>query len=143
MKPSLSSAAASSVNVMRNACEALAHIGLKSEIPSFKTAFLAARSDSEKKAVLQQWFDVQEAVKIEPVLVENTLFAVLQRLSKVFYFWSRNAQRPASNTDLRSWIEGGHVEINGYVCTDPKEVIDFPVVSMVLFKGAKTQLTLF
>lgn len=49
----------------------------------------------------------------------------------------------ASNSELRRWIERGSVEINGHVDRDPKEVIDYPVLSVVIHpKSAKRRTTL-
>lgn len=140
MKPQLSHAAANSVHALRNACEALAANKQAFKIKEFKEKFQAA---DDKQLVLGEFFEILPPQEEQKEKSKTSLLGVLQHLSTVFFFRSRNANRPASNADLRAWIEGGHVEINGYVCRDLDEEIDFPVLSMVLFKGAKTQLTLF
>lgn len=140
MKPQLSHAAANSVHALRNACEALAAQKRPELIKEFKAKFQASE---DKQSVLTEFFEILPPKEEQKTRSQKSLFSFLQHLSTVFFFWSRNANRPASNADLRSWIENGHVEINGFVCKDLDEEIDFPVMSMVLFKGAKTQLTLF
>lgn len=140
MKPQISHAAANSVHALRNACEALVAQKQPGLIKNFKEKFQAAE---DKLKVLAEFFEILPPKEDQKTRSETSLFGFLQHLSTVFFFWSRNANRPASNADLRAWIENGHVEINGFVCKDLDEEIDFPVMSMVLFKGAKTQLTLF
>lgn len=140
MKPQISHAAAHSVHALRNACEALVAQKQPGLIKKFKEKF---QSSENKLEVLAEFFDILPPKEEQKTRSQRSLLSVMQHLSTVFFFWSRNANRPASNADLRAWIENGHVEINGFVCKDLDEEIDFPVVSMVLFKGAKTQLTLF
>ena len=140
MRPQISHAAANSIHVLRNACEALVAQKQPGLIKNFKEKFQAAE---DKTSVLAEFFEILPPKEEQKARSATSLFSVLQHLSTVFFFWSRNANRPASNADLRAWIENGHVEINGFVSKDLDEEIDFPVVSMVLFKGAKTQLTLF
>lgn len=43
----------------------------------------------------------------------------------------------ASNSEMRRWIMNGSVEINGVADRDPKEVIDYPVLSIILHPQSK------
>lgn len=59
-------------------------------------------------------------------------------------FWS--TEKPletASNSELRRWIAKGSFAINGVSRTDPNEIIDYPIHSVVLFpKNPKKRITL-
>lgn len=59
-------------------------------------------------------------------------------------FWSKEKPKePASNSELRRWIAKGSFAINGEPCTDPNEVIDFPLHSVILFpKNPLKRITL-
>lgn len=49
---------------------------------------------------------------------------------------------PASNSEIRRWLDGGMIEING-VRPKAKEKIDFPIKSVVFFpKSQKRRCTI-
>ena len=77
-----------------------------------------------------------------------TIFELLKDLNKICQFTSVETptrdgvvQKP-SNSELRRWIEQGSLLINNERCT-PNEIIDFPLISVVLFpKSEKKRTTL-
>jgi hypothetical protein len=58
-------------------------------------------------------------------------------------FWSmENPKIPASNSELKRWIKANAFHINGRPVT-PDEVIDYELVSVVLFpKNGKKRITI-
>lgn len=52
-------------------------------------------------------------------------------------------EKLATNSELHRWIKQGAIQINGEICKDPKELIDFPIISFVLFPKSKLRSTLF
>lgn len=75
-----------------------------------------------------------------------TVLDLINHLSKIHCgLWSteKPCQR-ASGSELRRWILNGSLEINYYCDRDPFEVIDYPVVSVVLHpKSVKRRTTLY
>ncbi len=63
---------------------------------------------------------------------------LLCNLSKLHEgLWSTEKRQRASNSELRRFILNGSLEIN-YVCDrDPFEIIDYPVVSVVVHPKSK------
>lgn len=75
------------------------------------------------------------------------LFELLKDINKSCQFTSRKSKdkdglRPASGSELMDWIKQGSVVINGEISKDPKEEMDFPIISFRLFRDAKT-ITLY
>jgi len=77
---------------------------------------------------------------IQPSLTAHLL---LKNLHEVCCFTSVEAPpEQASNSELRRWIEQGAVLVNGERIT-PSEMMDFPIISFVLFpKSEKRRTTL-
>jgi hypothetical protein len=50
-------------------------------------------------------------------------------------FWSRELKGPASNSEVRRWLDNSAVRFNGKAMK-PKEMLDFPLHSVVLFPKA-------
>ena len=63
-----------------------------------------------------------------------TAYSLLVQLAEAHHnLWSvERPCTPASKSELRRWILNGSVEINYSVDRDPNEVIDYPVVSVVI-----------
>ena len=77
-----------------------------------------------------------------PVLTAWSLLIHLSRVHHTFYSTER-ANTPVSNSELKRWIQKGSLEINGYADTDPKEIIDYPVMSIVIHpKSPKRRITI-
>lgn len=77
-----------------------------------------------------------------PVLTAWSLLIQLSKLHHTFFSTER-ACTPVSNSELKRWIEKGSLEINGYVDRDPKEIIDYPVMSIVIHpKSPKRRITI-
>lgn len=81
---------------------------------------------------------------IEFANVENkeqqlTAYLLLLKLSRLHCgLWStEKASQPASGSELRRWIVKSSLEINGHTDIDPNEVIDYPVVSVVIHPKSK------
>lgn len=75
-----------------------------------------------------------------PVLTAWSLLIQLSRAHHSFYSTER-AHTPVSNSELKRWILKGSLEINGYADTDPKEIIDYPVLSIVIHPNSKKRRT--
>lgn len=50
-------------------------------------------------------------------------------------FWSRELKGPASNSEVRRWLDNAAIRFNGRALK-PKEMLDFPVYSIILFPKA-------
>ncbi len=75
-----------------------------------------------------------------------TLLSMLIGLARAHHaLWS--VEKPclvASNSELQRWIKNGSVEVNYYCDRDPREIIDYPIVSVVIHpKSAKRRTTLW
>lgn len=68
-----------------------------------------------------------------------TAWSLLIHLSRVHhtFYSTERACTPVSNSELKRWIQKGSLQINGYSDTDPQEIIDYPVVSIVLHPNSK------
>lgn len=55
-------------------------------------------------------------------------------------FWNVGEKKPASNSDLRRWVEQGAIRFNGKILK-PNDMLDFPIISVVLFPKSDTQYT--
>jgi len=51
-------------------------------------------------------------------------------------FWSREMKDFASNSEVRRWLDNSAIRFNGRALK-PKDVIDFPLYSVVLFPKAQ------
>lgn len=74
-----------------------------------------------------------------------TAWELLMTVAKLHHaVWS--TEKPcqvASNSELKRWIHNGALEINHQVDRDPQEIIDYPVVSIVVHpKSTKRRTTL-
>lgn len=47
-------------------------------------------------------------------------------------FWSREFNKPASNSEVKRWLENSSIRFNGKALK-PNEMLDFPLHSVVLF----------
>lgn len=75
-----------------------------------------------------------------------TAWSLLMHLARAHhqFFSVEKPCLPASNSELKRWIKNGSLEINGYVDRNPDEVIDYPVMSVVIHpKSAKRRTTIF
>ena len=50
-------------------------------------------------------------------------------------FWSRELKGPASNSEVRRWLENSAIRFNGKALK-PKDMLDFPLFSVILFPKA-------
>lgn len=74
-----------------------------------------------------------------------TVLDLLVRLGKAHdALWSiEKPCQKASTSELIRWVKNGAVMINHYVDRNPKEILDYPVVSVVIHpKSNKRKLTL-
>lgn len=64
----------------------------------------------------------------------DTAWGLLRRLHEVCSFQSREGKKAgkASSSELKRWIQNKALIINGETVT-PDEIIDFPLISVVLF----------
>ena len=53
--------------------------------------------------------------------------------------WSRERNMPASNSDVRRWIQSGAVLINGVRSRTIDDVVEFPVTELVWFPNGKNR----
>lgn len=68
---------------------------------------------------------------------------LLKSINEVCCFHSKQQRgKRATNSELYNWIKQGSLVLNGEICNDPKEVIDFPIFSVVLFPKSKHRTTL-
>lgn len=56
--------------------------------------------------------------------------------------WNHAENKPAGSAQVRRWIAAGAIHINNEPAT-PKEIIDFPVFSLVVFPKSKKKITLW
>ncbi len=68
-----------------------------------------------------------------------TAWSLLIQLSLAHhnFYSTERACTPVSNSELKRWILKGSLQINGYADSDPQEIIDYPVVSIVLHPNSK------
>lgn len=72
-----------------------------------------------------------------------TLHQLMKSINELCCFCSKQQRgKKATNSELHNWIKQGNVQINGEICNDPKEVVDFPIFSFVLFPKSKHRVTL-
>lgn len=50
-------------------------------------------------------------------------------------FWSREVNKPASNSEVKRWLENSAVRFNGRALK-PKDTLDFPLFSVIMFPKA-------
>ena len=50
-------------------------------------------------------------------------------------FWSRELNAPASNSEVRRWLDNAAVRFNGKPLK-PKDMLDFPLYSVIMFPKA-------
>lgn len=62
----------------------------------------------------------------------NALEYVMRLHEAVGKFWSREFNKPASNSEVKRWLETSAIRFNGKALK-PKDVLDFPLYSVVLF----------
>lgn len=75
----------------------------------------------------------------------RTAWSLLRELSALHhtFFSTERACTPVSNSELKRWILKGSLQINGYTDTDPNEVIDYPILSIVIHpKSPKRRITI-
>lgn len=73
-----------------------------------------------------------------------TAYSMLIQLAAAHHqLWSTEKPcLPASKSAMRRWILTGSLMINGYVDRDPNEIIDYPVLSIILHPKSTKRLTL-
>jgi hypothetical protein len=71
----------------------------------------------------------------------QTAWNFLKELHSVMHFQSREGAKrgKASSSELKRWIQNKAFIINGETVT-PEELIDFPVISVVLFPKNKVTI---
>lgn len=50
-------------------------------------------------------------------------------------FWSREVNKPASNSEVKRWLENSGVRFNGRALK-PRDMLDFPLFSVIMFPKA-------
>lgn len=71
------------------------------------------------------------------------LHQLLKKVNEVCCFPSKQQRgKRATNSELHNWIKQNNLQINGEVCNNPKEVIDYPILSYILFPKSKHRITL-
>lgn len=67
-------------------------------------------------------------------MAPTTSYALLLLLAEQHHnLWSvEKPCLPASKSELRRWIVNGSVEINFEIVRDPAELLDYPIVSVVV-----------
>lgn len=69
-----------------------------------------------------------------------TAFDFIMRYHSRWPFWSRELKDFASNSEVRRWLDNSAARFNGRAMK-PKEVLDFPLYSVILFpKGQRITL---
>lgn len=77
--------------------------------------------------------------------MNHTAYSMLLQLASAHHqlYSTEKPNFPASKSELKRWIKNGALQINGYVDRDPDELIDYPVVSVVVHpKSLKRRTTL-
>lgn len=83
---------------------------------------------------------VRSWCRVSDAFIPNvTAYEWLMRLGKMG-FWDRAEKKAASNSTLRRWIEQGAIRFNGRI-VKPNDVLDFPILSVVLFPKSESQYT--
>jgi hypothetical protein len=83
---------------------------------------------------------VRNWCKISDAFIPNkTAYQWLLGLGKEG-FWDAAENKPASNSTLRRFIEQGAIRFNGKV-VKPNDMLDFPILSVVLFPKSDKQYT--
>lgn len=71
----------------------------------------------------------------------KTIFQFIKELHLICQFQSiETPNKLASNSEIRRWIDQSSVLINNERCK-PDELLDFPIISMVLFPKSDTKKT--
>ncbi len=83
---------------------------------------------------------VRNWCRVSDAFIPNvTALELMLRLNaKPATFWDFAEKKAASNSAVRRWVEQGAVRFNGKILK-PAQVIDFPVLSIVLFPKSDTQ----
>lgn len=85
---------------------------------------------------VRNWCNVREAFIPNVTALEF----MLQLNAKPATFWDYAEKKPASNSAIRRWVEQGAVRFNGKILK-PTQMLDFPILSVVLFPKSDTQYT--
>lgn len=83
---------------------------------------------------VRNWCRVSDAF-----IPNKTAYEWLLGLGRVG-FWDVAEKKPASNSTLRRFIEQGAIRFNGKV-VKPNDMLDFPILSVVMFPKSETQYT--